>query len=186
MKKILASISALLLVGFSVQAQTIINTAKNNTAAMSWEKGNKAGKYEVQVDNSDSLCYRSDTKIKKISKKKVPSEVLESFNTDFLNNRKPKWRIDLNAYAVDFLNENKENVSAYYNSKGQLLEYITLKESNTLDAPLANQINSKWNDKEVKEVMEVKQKNKTFFVVNTEDHGKVKQHYLDTEGRILN
>jgi hypothetical protein len=183
MKKIILSLYTLFILGFTIQAQPI-DTAKNNFAFQNEENKNSPSTIE---SNNDSLCYRSDTEIKKISKKHVPEVVLKAFDNNFLHHKKEQWRIDLNTYAVDFTDENKEQVSAYYNSKGELLEYITLKENKNIDPSLLNKINFQFGNSKIKEVMEVKRihKNQTFFVVNTIEGRETIQHYLDAEGKVM-
>jgi hypothetical protein len=186
MKKAIAGIYALFILGFTSQAQTA-DTVKNNLALRS--EGNKNTPEEPGnvESNFDSLCYRSDTEIKRISKKRVPEVVLNAFDNNFIHHKKEQWRLDLNTFAVDFTDENKEQVSAYYNSKGELLEYITLKENKNMDPSLLNQINAQLRNSKITEVMEVKRvrKNQTFFVVNTVDGRETSQHYLDADGKLM-
>jgi hypothetical protein len=182
MKKIFTYTTALLLSGILVKAQSSYTVTNNSSF-----KSLKEESQNLVINKNDSICYRSDIEATNISKRKVPSEVKEAFSKDFQNTKNAQWRMDLHSYAVDFKNHNKERVSAYYNSKGKLLEYITLKEKNTINASLLQQINSQFMNSEVTEVMEVKRSNsnEVFYVITMLDNGIITQHYFTSYGRLI-
>jgi hypothetical protein len=195
MKNILAILSAFIIAGLTGQAQTVSSSAYTGTKEISADnfRDSILTRDTILIRDSvltkyDAWCYRSDNELVHISQREVPLSVRNAFSIDFRYAKKVKWRLDLNAYAVDFKNENKENVSAYYNSKGQLLEFIILKKKKTLEDPVVNNIKSQFPHSKVKEIMEVKRsdKNKIYYVANIKKERRISQQFFDEEGAIMN
>jgi hypothetical protein len=171
MKNILVYICMLILFGFTTQAQLL--TVANNSAS-------------VAINDTQRNLY--DDEPRSVSKRKIPSNVQEAFHQKFQNVKKIKWRIEApDLYEADFINENKENVSAYFNPEGKLLEVSTLKDVEDINVSLLQQINSQLNNPEVADLVEVKDftTNEVFYVVNILVNDDIVEHHLDTEGNLI-
>ena len=104
-----------------------------------------------------------------LSKKKVPAKIQQAFIYNFPNIKKAKWRIEeADLYAADFIDINNENVSAYFNSEGVLVELSILKSFDKLNASLIKKINSQFNSTEIEDIIEVRDyyNDEIFYVVN--------------------
>jgi hypothetical protein len=168
-KKILLSLCAFTLLGYAAEAQTTL--ANKNTTV---------------ENNAVNQVY---TYPGKVPKKRIPSSVKEAFNGNFKGIKKVKWRIEeQDLYAADFINEKKENVSAYFNTKGNVMEISTLKNMKNIHFSLLDRINSQLNFPKIADIIEIKDyvNNEVFYVVSIIVNDEIIEHHLDAAGNIIN
>jgi hypothetical protein len=141
----------------------------------------------ISISNNSQMNPYADEP-RAVSKRKVPVNIQESFHRNFSDIKKAKWRIEeRDLYAADFIDANKENVSAYFNSEGVLMEISILKNIHNVSAQLLQQINAQFNNAEVEEIIEVRDyfNDEIFYVVNTFENEEIVEHHLDKAGNLI-
>jgi hypothetical protein len=121
-----------------------------------------------------------------IPKRKLPAAIQHAFQNKFPEIKKAKWRIEeKDLYAADFIDVNRENVSAYFNSEGVLMQVSILKSNDKIRPALSHQINSQLSN--IEEIIEVRDyfNEEIFYVVNTIENNEIIEHYFDADGNKL-
>jgi hypothetical protein len=133
-----------------------------------------------------SILYMN-AEAKNIPKKNIPHNIHAAFKLNFHHIKNVQWSIEAdNIYSAHFVNDKKEDVSAYFSSTGELIEYNTIKETQHLSQNLLKEIERQTGTAIIHDIIEVNHSsNKLFYVVNIMENQKISECYFDSDGKLF-